>query len=57
MMKVTAKPTWEWSGKNTRTTSGSGRASGSRPSSVDLKQFILPRSIDLSLSFALKYRR
>ena len=52
-MKITAKPTWEWSSKNTP-----ARSLGARTGNVGatvLKQALLPRSLDLA--FSLKYRR
>jgi hypothetical protein len=53
MMKITAKPTWHWSGKNTTARSLGGQ-SGNVGSSA-LKQALMPRSLDLT--FSLKYRR
>ena len=53
MMKVTAKPSWQWSSNSasapSRTTSGFARS----PS--PLGQALLPRSLDVS--FSLRYRR
>lgn len=53
MMNVTAKPTWQWSDKNTTARSLSAR-SGNAGTSV-LKQALMPRSLDVD--FSLKYRR
>jgi hypothetical protein len=55
MITVTAKPTWQVSSKNIPALS-LGSRSGSAGTSV-LKQILLPRSLDLSASFAMKYRR
>jgi len=52
-MNITAKPTWEWSGKNNPARSLKARPDN-RGSSA-LKQALMPRSLDLS--FSLKYRR
>lgn len=53
MINITAKPTWQWSGKNTSMRSISTRT-GNTGSSA-LKQGLMPRSLDLD--FSLKYRR
>lgn len=52
MMNITAKPTWQWSDKNT-SRSLSARTSNAGTSA--LKQALMPRSLDLN--FSLKYRR
>jgi hypothetical protein len=52
MMNITAKPTWQWSSKNTPTRSISTRASNAGPV---FKQLLLPHSLDVA--FSLKYRR
>jgi hypothetical protein len=53
MMKITAKPTWQWLGKNTSARSLSARAGPTGASAI--KQAFMPRSLDLD--FSLKYRR
>lgn len=53
MMNITAKPTWQWSSKNTPTRSPAART-GNLGAAV-IKQALLPRSLDLA--FSLKYRR
>jgi hypothetical protein len=53
MINITAKPTWQWSGKNTSTRSISTRTSNAGASA--LKQALMPSSLDLD--FSLKYRR
>jgi len=53
MINITAKPTWQWSGKNTSARSFSARTSSSGTSA--LKHALMPRSLDLN--FSLKYRR
>ena len=55
MVKITAKPTWQWSGKNTSASSPSTRTGNTGIS--PLKHALLPRSLDLDLDFSLKYRR
>jgi hypothetical protein len=54
-MNITARPTWQWLGKNTSANSPRTRTAniGISP----LKQALLPRSFDLNLDFSLKYRR
>lgn len=54
MMKVTARPTWQWSSNNSRTHSGNERIISVRASPPDVKRHLLPRSLDVS--FDLKYR-
>jgi hypothetical protein len=53
MINNSAKPTWQWSGKNTSARSISTRTSSAGTSA--LKQALMPRSLDLD--FSLKYRR
>lgn len=53
MMNITAKPTWQWTSKNTPTRSSPVRT-GNIGATV-IKQALLPRSLDLA--FSLKYRR
>jgi hypothetical protein len=54
MINITAKPTWQWSGKNTPTRSLGARP-GTNTGASALKQALLPRSLDVD--FSLKYRR
>jgi hypothetical protein len=54
-MDINVKPIWKWTSSGTRSSLPIVR--GSSPSPVLLKQVLLPRSVDLNLSFALKYRR
>ena len=54
-MDINVRPNWKW-------TTGSSRPAlpierGSPPSPSILKQILLPRSVDLNVAFALKYRR
>jgi len=53
MINLTAKPTWQWSSKNTSVRPVSARTSNMATSA--LKQALMPRSLDLD--FSLKYRR
>lgn len=53
MMNITAKPTWQWSDKNTPARALSARTGNAGASA--LKQALMPRSLDLA--FSLKYRR
>jgi hypothetical protein len=57
MMKITARPTWQWPNNHNRARTAGERAISIRASPPDLKRMILPRSLDLSISFDLKYRR
>jgi len=53
MMNLTAKPTWQWSSKNTPARPLSSRNGNAGTSA--LKQALMPRSLDVD--FSLKYRR
>jgi hypothetical protein len=53
MINITAKPTWQWSDKNTSARSLNARTSNA--GTAALKQALMPRSLDLN--FSLKYRR
>jgi hypothetical protein len=53
MIKLSTKPTWQWSSKDTSSRSISTRTSNTGTSA--LKQALMPRSLDLD--FSLKYRR
>jgi hypothetical protein len=54
-MDINVRPNWKWTPAGSRSALPVGR--GSAPSPSLLKQVLLPRSVDLNLSFALKYRR
>lgn len=53
MVNITAKPTFQWSGKNIPVLP-LGARTGNAGATV-LKQTLMPRSLDLA--FSLKYRR
>jgi hypothetical protein len=55
MINLTAKPTWQWTSKNAPAMSLGARTGNA--GSGALTQILLPRSMDVNLSFALKYRR
>ncbi|HTD07000.1 hypothetical protein [Undibacterium sp.] len=55
MINLKAQPTWQWSSKNTTARPLSARPSNAGASAI--KQALMPRSLDLNLEFALKYRR
>lgn len=54
-MDINVRLNWKWTPGSSRSALPVGR--GSAPSPSLLKQVLLPRSMDLNLSFALKYRR
>lgn len=54
-MDINVRPNWKWTTGGTPSALPIGRVSAPSPSL--LKQVLLPRSMDLNLSFALKYRR
>jgi len=55
MMKITANPTWQWSNTKSHSSPTSTRRNNAPASLPDIKQALLPRSLDVS--FALSYRR
>lgn len=54
-MEINVRPNWKWT--NGSTPSFPSVRPTSAPASSVLKQALLPRSMDLNVSFALKYRR
>ncbi len=54
-MDINVRPNWKWNIGGTPSALPIGR--GSAPSQSLLKQVLMPRSVDLNVSFALKYRR
>lgn len=54
-MDINVRPNWKWTTGATAPARPAARTSA--PSSSLLKQVLLPRSIDLNVSVALKYRR
>jgi hypothetical protein len=54
-MDINVRPNWKWTPAGSR--SALPLRPGSAPSPSLLKQALMPRSVDLNLSFALKYRR
>lgn len=53
MINLTAKPIWQWSGKNVLPRPPGAQVRNTGASA--LKQALMPRSLDLE--FSLKYRR
>lgn len=53
MINLTAKPVWQWSGKNALPRSPSARSG--KTGAAALKHALMPHSLDLE--FSLKYRR
>ena len=54
-MDINVRPNWKWSTGGKLPALRTVRVSAPSPSL--LKQVIMPRSVDLNVSFALKYRR
>lgn len=54
-MDINVRPNWKWTPGGPPSALPSVRVSAPSPSL--LTQVLLPRSVDLNLSFALKYRR
>lgn len=55
MVKIDVTPTWQSPAKNARSGFIGGLTNAATP--LPLKQVLLPRSLDLNVSFQLKYRR
>lgn len=54
-MDINVRPNWKWTSGSTPSLPSVVRTSA--PAASVLKQALLPRSMDLNVSFALKYRR
>jgi hypothetical protein len=54
-MEINVRPNWKWTTSGTSSALSSVRISAPSPSL--LKQVMMPRSVDVNVSFALKYRR
>ena len=54
-MDINVRPNWKWNIGSAPSALPIGRVGASSPSL--LKQALMPRSVDLNVSFALKYRR
>lgn len=57
MMKITASPTWQWSSRTSPSRSGGRLPITVNAGPVSVRNQLLPRSLDIDASFALKYRR
>lgn len=55
MMKITPRPTWQWSGTKPQGAVSLSRPAPTRSILPEVKQALLPRSLDVS--FSLSYRR